>query len=144
MNNNCAPSRRMHRGNYFGSWPMHFEDLMRGKDFAGQVPAVNIIENDNDWKVEVSAPGFSKEDFKINLESNILTVSAEHKAEATTEQKNYSRREFSPGSFSRSFRVKENSVNVENISASYDNGILNITLPKLVAEPKKGVNIQIQ
>lgn len=140
---NCNQKNGMHAGRAFGSWPLFFEDMMRGKDFAGHVPAVNIIENESDWKLEVSAPGFVKEDFKISLENNVLTVSAEHKTDAEKEQKNYTRREFSYGSFSRSFRVKENSVDMEKVSAAYENGVLKITLPKLVTEPKKGFSINI-
>ena len=139
-----SPARRMHTGSLFGTWPTYFEDIMNGKDFAGFVPAVNVAENENDWQIEVSAPGFSKEDFKINFEKDVLTISAEHKTEDGKKEKNYTRREFSYGSFSRVFRVKENTVDVEKIAATYENGILAITLPKLNAEPKKGVTINIQ
>lgn len=132
-----SPARRMHPGSIFGSWPMYFEDMMKGKDFAGFVPSVNISENDKEWHIEVSAPGFSKEDFKINLEKDVLTISAEHKTETGKEEKNYTRREFSFGSFSRAFRVKENTIDTEKISATYENGILNIALPKFIAEPQK-------
>lgn len=134
----------MHRGSHFGSWPMYFEDMMKGKDMASNVPSVNIIANENDWQIEMSAPGFSKEDFKVSMEKDVLTVSAEHKTASDKTEKNYSRREFTVGSFSRTFHVKENIVNTENITASYENGILNITLPKLIIEPKKSVNINIQ
>jgi HSP20 family protein len=139
-----SPRRMMHPGSVFGAWPSYFEDMMNGKDYAGFVPAVNVAENENNWQIEVSAPGFAKEDFKINLEKDMLTISAEHKTEGEKKEKNYTRREFSYGSFSRAFRVKENTVDVEKIAAVYENGILVITLPKLVAEPKKGVTISIQ
>lgn len=132
-----SPRRTMFPSSFFGTVPSSCEDVLNGKDFASFVPSVNIVENDKEWKLEVSAPGFSKEDFKINLEKEVLTVSAEHKAEDLKEEKNYTRREFSFGSFSRSFRIKENTVDVEKIGATYDNGILNITLPKLTVEPAK-------
>lgn len=140
---NCSP-RRMHKGSHFGSWPMYFEDLMKGKDMATNVPAVNIIANENDWQIEVSAPGFTKENFKVNLEKDVLTVSAEYKTESDNTEKNYSRREFSCASFSRTFRVQESNVDIEKITAGYENGILTITLPKIGIEAKKSVNINIQ
>jgi HSP20 family protein len=134
-----SPARRMYPSPFFGSLPSLFEDVFSGKDYASFVPAVNISENDKEWKLEVSAPGFSKEDFKINLEKEVLSVSAEHKEEVNKNEKNYTRREFSYGSFSRSFRIKENTVDVEKIGAAYENGILNITLPKMEVAPEKAV-----
>ena len=130
-------SRRMFPSSFFGTLPSYFEDAFTGKDFASFVPSVNISENDKEWKLEVSAAGYSKEDFRINLEKELLTVSAEHKTEANKEEKNYTRREFSLGSFSRSFRIKENTVDVEKIAASYENGILHISLPKLEVGQEK-------
>lgn len=132
-----SPARRMYPSSFFGTLPTFFEDAFNGKDFAQHVPSVNVSENDKSWNIEVSAPGFSKEDFKINLEKEVLTISAEHKADATKEEKNYTRREFSFGSFTRSFRIKENTVDVEKIGAAYENGILNIMLPKMEVAPEK-------
>lgn len=134
-----SPARRMYPASFFGSFPSFFEDVMNGKDHANYVPSVNVAENDKEWHIEVSAPGFSKEDFRINLEKEVLTISAEHKTDTTKEQKNYTRREFSYGSFSRSFRIKENSVDTEKIAAAYENGILNLSLPKMVTAPEKAV-----
>jgi HSP20 family protein len=132
-----SPARRVFSSPFFGTLPTAYDDMFGGKDFASFVPAVNIVENEKEWKIEVSAPGFSKEDFKINLEKEVLTISAEQKKEESKEEKNYTRREFSFGSFSRSFRIKENTVDVEKIGAAYDNGILNITLPKMEVAPEK-------
>ncbi|HTF05160.1 MAG TPA: Hsp20/alpha crystallin family protein [Bacteroidia bacterium] len=136
-----SPGRRMFPHPFFGTFGTNAncEDAFAGKDYANFVPSVNISETEKEWHIEVSAPGFKKEDFKINLEKSTLTISAEQKAEETKTEKNYSRREFSYGSFSRSFRIKENTVEVENIGAAYDNGILNITLPKVAAAPAKEV-----
>ena len=91
------------------------------------VPAVNIIENEGNFKIEVAAPGFSKEDFKINLNNEVLTISSEKKDRE--EEENYSRREFAYTSFARSFTLSEQ-LDSEKISASYKNGILCVTLPK--------------
>jgi len=97
--------------------------------YAGSVPAVNVVESKEGFRIEVAAPGLQKSDFKLNLEKNQLTISAqkEQKEEETTEK--YSRREFKYSSFSRSFNLP-NSVDGEKIAASYADGILNIELPK--------------
>lgn len=94
------------------------------------LPAVNIKETDNDFEIEVAAPGMNKKDFKINLEDNVMTISSERKTEKKTDEDNYKRREFSYQSFQRSFAIDEKLVNGEAISARYADGILFITLPK--------------
>ncbi|MES2836528.1 MAG: Hsp20/alpha crystallin family protein [Bacteroidota bacterium] len=93
------------------------------------LPAVNILESEKDFKIEFNAPGFAKENFKIELEKNLLNVSAEHSSENSSENKNYTRKEFSFSSFKRSFNLPE-SVNTEAIDAKYENGILRLVLPK--------------
>jgi HSP20 family protein len=98
-----------------------------GKRFSD--PAANIIENTDSFQLEIAAPGMVKDDFKINLENNILTISVEVEDQKREEGKNYSRKEFYYGSFSRSFTLPK-TINVDNIKADYDNGILRITLPK--------------
>lgn len=140
---NCSP-RRMHRGSHFNSWPALFDEMMNGKSVNTNVPSVNISDNETNWQIEVSAPGFTKEDFKVNFEKDILTVSTEIKSGTAKSAKNYTRREFTSGSFSRSFRVKESSIEAEKITAAYENGILNITLPKRSQDEKKGMTINIQ
>ena len=106
-------------------------------------PPVNIHENENSYEVELSVPGRSKEDFKISLEQGLLTISFEKKEENKTEGQKTLRREFSYQSFTRSFNLDE-TINAENIQAKYENGILNIMLPKKEqAKPvKKEINIQ--
>ncbi|GMV78527.1 MAG: heat-shock protein [Chitinophagaceae bacterium] len=93
------------------------------------MPAVNVHETTEGYHVELNVPGRNKEDFKINLDNNILTVSFEKKE--SKEQKEYKtiRREFSYQSFKRSFTLDEK-VNAENIQAKYDNGILKLFVPK--------------
>jgi HSP20 family protein len=93
------------------------------------LPAVNILESEKDFQIEFNAPGFVKENFKIELEKNLLSVSAEHSVEINEENKNYTRREFSFSSFKRSFNLPE-TVNAEAIDAKYENGILRLMLPK--------------
>jgi HSP20 family protein len=92
-------------------------------------PAVNIVENEKDFLITVSAPGLKKEDFKIELENAILTISSEVKKEDENKSNRYTRKEFSISSFKRSFNVPE-STDAENIKAVYENGLLEITLPK--------------
>lgn len=95
------------------------------------VPAVNIIENEKDFEIELAAPGLSKKDFNISVAEGMMTISSE-KEEKTEEQKeNYTRREFSYRSFRRSFRLPEN-VDENQINASYQNGVLMLKIAKTV------------
>lgn len=92
-------------------------------------PAANIIEHPDKFELNLAAPGMKKEDFKINLESNILTISSEKKEEENEETKNFTRREFYYGTFSRSFTLPK-TIDLEKIKADYDNGLLKVMLPK--------------
>jgi HSP20 family protein len=92
-------------------------------------PAANIIENPESFQLDLAAPGMKKDDFKIHLENNILTVSSEVEDEKKEEGKNYSRKEFYYGSFSRSFTLPK-IVDLEKIQADYADGILKVVLPK--------------
>lgn len=118
-------------------FPTIFEDFFK-PDFLGgtevfksQVPAVNIKENDNDFVVELAAPGLKKEDFNIEVDKNILTISSEQKSENTIEENDgkYTRREFSFQSFKRSFTLPE-IIDDNQIKANYENGVLKVELPK--------------
>jgi HSP20 family protein len=92
-------------------------------------PAVNILEDEKQFLLEFAIPGMKKEDFKINLENQVLTVSSEMKEENEEVKSNYTRREFGYNSFSRSFTVPKNIV-ADKIKADYKDGILNISVPK--------------
>jgi len=92
-------------------------------------PSANIIEKPEGFELEIAAPGLKKEDFNINLENSILTISSELEDEKNEEGKNYTRKEFYYGSFSRSFTLPK-SIDTEKIKADYWNGILKIGLPK--------------
>lgn len=94
------------------------------------LPAVNVKENDNEFSIEVAAPGMTKKDFNISFHNNVLTISSERKEEKKEKEDNYSRREFSYQSFQRSFTVAANAVDSDKITAKYAEGILTITLPK--------------
>jgi HSP20 family protein len=97
--------------------------------FVSKVPAVNIAETENEFHVELAAPGLKKEDFKINLDKNVLSVSAEKKTENVEDGKKYSKREYSYNSFVRSFTLPE-SADQGKIDAEYHDGVLKLTVAK--------------
>lgn len=99
------------------------------------VPAANIVENKDNYEVSLAAPGMKKDDFNIDVEGNVLTISAEKEEKNEEKDERYSRKEFNYTSFSRSFTLPEG-VNKDKIDASYDNGLLKLSLPK-TEEAKK-------
>ena len=95
------------------------------------VPAVNIKESKDSFEVEVAAPGMKKEDFKIHLDNNLLTISSESRVEHEDDNNGeYSRKEFSYQSFQRSFTLPKEVVDSENIKAKYNDGVLKLSIPK--------------
>jgi HSP20 family protein len=106
-----------------------------------RVPAVNISESENNYHVELAAPGLKKEDFKLNLDRNQLSISVETSSDHQDNQKNYSKREYSYSSFVRSFTLPE-SADDSRIDASYTDGILRIDIAK--REEAKAVRRQIE
>lgn len=94
------------------------------------VPSVNIKERDEAFEVEVAAPGMQKEDFKITLDGNLLSISSSKEERDEENNSNFTRREFSYQSFQRSFELAKEVVDDENIEAKYDNGVLRLTIPK--------------
>ncbi len=115
----------------------------RGLEKTSTLPAVNIYEDNKNYMVDVAAPGFKKEDFKINVEDDILTISAESKQESKEgDDRSYSRREYSYNSFTRSFQLPDNSKD-DQISAKYSDGILHLTIPKSEQQVKASRQINI-
>ncbi len=109
------------------------------------LPAVNILEDENRIQIEVSAPGRKKEDFKLNLDQNLLTISAELTEEKRELGDHYSRMEFGYSSFSRQFNIPVETINGDEIQATYQDGILLLTLPKreeLKPKPARAIEIQ--
>ncbi|WP_207422608.1 Hsp20/alpha crystallin family protein [Desertivirga brevis] len=106
-----------------------FNDSYVSDRLTTRVPAVNIAETENGFHIELAAPGLNKEDFKINLEKNVLSISVEKKTENTEENKRFSRKEYSYSSFVRSFTLPD-SADQTNIDAEYTNGILRIIVAK--------------
>ena len=139
--------KRNSSNNFF---PSIMEELFRPDWMGGtqnmnsvSVPPVNIRETDTSFEVELSAPGKTKEDFNIEVDNDLLTISSEFKSENTTEEGKFTRREFSYSSFRRSFTLPE-TVNADDIKANYENGILKIGLPKREeALPKPKTMIEI-
>lgn len=119
-------------------------DWFGGVDrYDGNIPAVNIKDNEKDFELEFAVPGMKKEDFNVEVDKNVLTVSAEIKSEKEVSEDNYTRREFAFSSFRRAFTLPE-TVNDGKIDASYKNGVLKLTLPKkeeALPKPKRLIEI---
>lgn len=117
--------------------PTYWDDFFNDKFFNGHMPttkkstspAVNVIEDETHFSIEVAAPGVSKEDFKINLENDLLTISTKQSENKEEVEKKYLRKEFSYSTFKRSFQLPD-TIDVEKIRANHDSGILTIELPK--------------
>lgn len=102
----------------------------------------DMIDNEKEYVIKAEIPGVNKEDIKLDLRDDILTISVEHNEQANEERENYIRRERRFGSFSRSFYV-DNARN-EDVKAKFENGVLTINLPKYEGENKKTHRIDIQ
>jgi HSP20 family protein len=119
------------------AWPNLVEEFFNGEilprfyenETRRSLPAVNIVEGKNDYKIELAAPGLQKEDFRLNLENNVLTVSSEKEEKSESNDEKVMRKEFSYYSFTRSFTLP-GTVNADKISASHKDGVLHIMIPK--------------
>jgi HSP20 family protein len=99
-------------------------------------PAVNVVEGDQAYRIDMAVPGMSRKDFRIDLEDHILTISSEQKEQKAEKNHRYMRREFSYNTFRRSFQLPE-TIDLDRIKASHDSGILSIELPKKAEEVQK-------
>lgn len=156
MNNNCKNNNAMtiikHRphagfaspfeellGGYFGRDIAH----VMGSDEAHPGRArVNIVENATSFKIHLVAPGYSKEQLKLNVEDKTLTISGEKQTAPLAEGERYTRREFNHNAFKRSFRLPDN-VQFDAIKADHVNGVLTVSIPKTVETKPKSVDITI-
>src|SRR5690606_13817432 len=100
------------------------------------VPTVNVVETEKEYKLELAAPGLKRDDFDVEIENGVLNISAEREESKDEKEGEYMRKEYSFNSFSRSFSLPEN-VNEGKIDARYTDGILVVTLPKLKASAPK-------
>jgi len=109
------------------------------------IPAVNVKETENSFEVEMAVPGMKKEDFKVELNNNVLTISSEHKNESEEKDgERFTRKEFSYQSFQRSFQLSREAVDADNIQAKYEHGILRLMIPKreeVKQKPARLINI---
>ncbi|WP_299113966.1 Hsp20/alpha crystallin family protein [uncultured Winogradskyella sp.] len=108
------------------------------------MPAMNVKEHDNDFEIEFAALGFSKKDFEITLDDNILNVCGEKKHEAEEKEEDYTRREFSYNSFKRSLTLPKSVNTDQDVKATYKDGILKVNLHKkeeAKEQPKKVIEV---
>ncbi len=114
-----------------------------GSDNMLSSPSVNIVEHDSHFLLMLAAPGLTKQDFSISVENDRLVISAEKKSEKEETEGRYTRREYSYGTFKRSFQLDDN-IKREGISAAYENGVLKMTLPKKEDAPKTTISKTIE
>lgn len=135
------PGRQMQGHPLFPSVNSMLENFFNiDYNFGESMPAVNVAENDEEFKMEYLVPGFKKEEIKVNFENGVLTVSGEKKTENQEETARYTRKEFSHSSFKRSFTLPE-IADAEKMNARYENGVLQITLPKIKPEVKSNSRV---
>lgn len=135
--------------NYLNSFPGFFNDyvtkdlwnwgLENNSHTGTTIPAVNIKENKDSFIVQMAAPGMNKNDFKVELNGNILMISSERNNEdEAKEDERYTRKEFSYQAFSRIFTLAKDVVDADKIEARYENGVLNLLIPKKEEVKEKG------
>ncbi|MDX1363127.1 Hsp20/alpha crystallin family protein [Arenibacter latericius] len=130
-------------------FPSLMNEILRPDWFGGMdsfnhnIPAVNVKENETEFELEMAIPGRKKEDLKVEIDNDVLTVSSEVESEDTKNEDNYTRREFSFSSFKRVFTLPE-TVDLDKIDASYVDGILKFVMPKkeeALPKPKRAITV---
>jgi HSP20 family protein len=114
------------------------------KGLTRNIPSANIKETAKDYSIELAAPGLEKGDFKIDIENDVLSISAEKKHEEKEETEKFTRHEFEYNAFNRSFRLPE-SVNIDKVDAKYENGLLHLTIqkkPESISSLKKEIKLK--
>lgn len=107
------------------------------------LPAVNIKDNTKSFDIELAVPGYKKEELKVNVEGDLLTISSEKQKESEEEKNGYTRREFTYRSFQRAFQLPEN-VDADHVNANFVDGVLKLSIPKTKALPeRKGKEVRI-
>lgn len=133
------------------NWLPSLIDEMFNNDYVGgrvstlgHLPAVNIAEKEDQFHLEMVIPGFKKDEVQIELDQDVLTISSEVTQETEEQTEQFTRKEFVKSSFKRSFNLPE-TINQENIEASYEDGILTIALPKkeeALPQPKRMIALK--
>ncbi|MFD2514132.1 Hsp20/alpha crystallin family protein [Pontibacter locisalis] len=147
-NGGASTPTRSTFSNFFSDMDRFFDNdfwgmpMQMNRQMMANMPATNIRENEKDYSIEVAAPGMKKEDFNIDVNEGMLTISSHKEEEKKQEEENYTRREYNYSSFSRSFRLPE-SVNEDDIKASYKDGVLHLSVPKGKEQekPKKKIKV---
>ena len=120
-----------------------FNDTFFSDRMMSRVPAANISESKDHYHVELAAPGLRKEDFKLSLERDVLSISVEQNTQQDAQERNFNKREFSYSSFVRSFTLPE-SADENGIEAKYENGVLCINIPKREEAKMQSRQIEIK
>jgi HSP20 family protein len=129
------PLDRFYRSNFLDFW---------NDDIPQTIPALNVTEDKNQYKIEMAAPGLKKEDFKIDIDGNLLTVSADTETETKEDKDSNYRREYNYSCFSRSITLPD-TADANRISAKYTDGVLNLSIPKKADGQNKNVQqIKVQ
>ncbi|MEJ5995292.1 Hsp20/alpha crystallin family protein [Pedobacter sp. Du54] len=135
--------------NPFPSWRSMMEDFWNVDSFFNKpmfngslLPAVNVRDLKDGYQLEVSAPGFKKDDFNVSIENGMLTISADNVEESKQEKEDYTRKEFSRSSFQRSFTLPDN-IDEGKIKAKYEDGLLHISLKKSDKALKEAKKVKI-
>ncbi len=141
-NRPVSPSFNNLMDDFINGFPSTFKNEFPGANFK-QIAPVNVKQIEGGYQIDVLAPGFGKDDFKVNIEADLLTISAEKKSEAENKEEKHIRKEYTVQSFKRSFSIDKN-MDTENISAKYVNGILTLNLPtkETVKSSVKEITIQ--
>ena len=121
----------------------NFPSLSEEGALSGFAPVINTREGEYAYHVEADLPGVKKEDISVDTKDNILTISGERKHKEEVKKDDYYKLESSYGKFQRSFTLPEG-VDTENIQASCENGVLEVTIPKLAIEDKKKQKIEVK
>lgn len=127
---------------FFKPWNEWFDNGGQVARKALTMPAVNVTENDKSYNISVAAPGLQKNDFKVEVDGNMLTISAETEERKEEKDKRFTRQEYNFSSFARSFTLPED-VNREAIDARYENGELQLMLPRKEEAKKASSTKQI-
>lgn len=128
---------------FFAKRPFAQNKVATPNAWQNALPAVNIKDQDGRYFIEVAAPGFEKANFSIELDKNILTISAKKSETKEEENKGYTYKEFSSSEFKRSFTLPLETVDTQKIEASYEAGVLVVTVPKKEEEIQKlSINVQ--
>ncbi len=136
------------RRSYLSPWSNFdriFNHMIHSNDFhtnTNWTPAVDINEDDTSYNMQVDLPGIDKNDIHVNLKDNVLTISGERSFEKKEEKDTYYRSERDFGKFNRCFRLPEEIIE-ENISASFKNGVLSVSVPKAEEIPAKELEIKV-